>query len=64
IDGVPDALNAVKEGTMDVTIMQSAERQAECLYEAIKTAQAGGENPAVINPSLVTVDASNIDEYL
>ncbi|MBQ8585924.1 MAG: sugar ABC transporter substrate-binding protein, partial [Butyricicoccus sp.] len=47
IDGVPDALNAVKEGTMDVTIMQSAERQAECLYEAIKTAQAGGENPAV-----------------
>lgn len=64
IDGIEDALNAVKEGTMDVTIMQSAERQAQCLYDAIKTAQAGGENPAVINPELITIDINNVDEYL
>ena len=64
IDGIEDALNAVKEGTMACTVMQSIDAHAQALYEAIKTAQTGGTNEAVINPSLILVDISNVDQYL
>ena len=64
IDGIEDALNAVKEGTMACTGMQSIDAHAQALYEAIKTAQTGGTNEAVINPSLILVDSSNVDQYL
>ena len=64
IDGIEDALNAVKEGTMACTVMQSIDAHAQALYEAIKTAQTGGTNEAVINPSLILVDSSNVDQYL
>ena len=64
IDGMEDALHAVKDGTMACTVMQSPARQAQALYDAIKTAQAGGENPAVINPELILVDSSNVDQYV
>lgn len=64
IDGIEDALNAVKEGTMACTVMQSIDAHAKALYEAVKTAQTGGTNEAVINPSLILVDSSNVDQYL
>ena len=64
IDGIEDALNEVKEGTMACTVMQSIDAHAQALYEAIKTAQTGGTNEAVINPSLILVDSSNVDLYL
>ena len=44
--------------------MQSIDAHAQALYEAIKTAQTGGTNEAVINPSLILVDSSNVDQYL
>ena len=64
VDGIEDGLNAVKEGSMACTIMQSAPLQAKALYDAVKTAQEGGSNPEVINPEVITVDAKNVDEYL
>lgn len=64
IDGIEDALNAVKEGTMACTVMQSIDAHAQALYEAVKTEQTGGTNDAVINPSLILVDSSNVDQYL
>ena len=64
IDGIEDALNAVKDGTMACTVMQSSDAHAKALYDAVKVAQAGGTNEPVINPSLILIDSSNVDEYL
>lgn len=64
IDGVEDALHAVKDGTMACTVMQSYTAQAQALYDAVKVAQNGGTNPAVINPDVILVDISNVDQYL
>lgn len=64
IDGLPDALQAIKDGTMSATVLQSAKVQAQALYDAVKTAQAGGTNPAVINPEVFVIDSTNVDEYL
>ncbi len=64
IDGVDDALAAVQNGEMKCTVMQSIERHAQALYDAIKTAQAGEENPAQINPETILVTADNVEEYI
>ena len=64
LDGLDDALQAVKDGTMAATVLQSATVQAQALYDAVKTAQEGGENPATINPDVILVDSTNVDEYL
>ena len=64
IDGIEDALQAVKDGDMACTIMQSAQEQAQALYDAIVNEYEGGENPDTINPEVFTIDSSNVDEYL
>ncbi len=64
IDGIEDALQAVKDGDMACTVMQSAQLQAQTLYDAIVNVYEGGENPDVINPEVYVVDSTNVDEYL
>lgn len=63
LDGLDDAFQAIKDGTMAATVYQSSKLQAQALYDAVKVAQAGGENPPVINPDVVMVDSTNVDEY-
>ena len=64
LDGLDDALQSIKNGTMAATILQSPVRQAQALYDAVKVAQAGGENPDVINPDVITIDSNNVDDFL
>ena len=64
LDGLDDAIQAVKDGTMKATVLQSSQKQAQALYDAIKVAQEGGENPEVIAPEVEVIDATNVDEFL
>ncbi|MDO4648386.1 MAG: sugar ABC transporter substrate-binding protein [Eubacteriales bacterium] len=64
LDGLDDAIQCVADGTMAATVLQSASMQAQALYDAVKTAQSGGENPAQINPDPIVIDSSNVNDYL
>ena len=64
IDGVEDAMQAIKDGTMAATVLQSTSAQAKALYDAVKVAQAGGTNPKTINPDVITIDSKNVNEYM
>ncbi len=64
IDGLEDAMQAVADGTMACTVLQSYEAQAQALFYAFETAYEGGENPETINPDVITIDASNVEEYM
>lgn len=64
LDGLQDALQAVKEGRMAATVLQSYEVQAQMLYDAVKEVQKGNEVDPVINPEVITIDSANVDEYL
>ena len=64
IDGLEDAMQCIKDGTMTGTVLQSAELQAQCLYEAVCNFRNGVENESVIEPDVTVIDASNVDEYL
>lgn len=64
IDALEDTLLAIKDGTVSATVRQSAEDQAQAVYDAIKVLQEGGENPPEIFPELTVIDADNVDEFL
>lgn len=64
IDALSDTLTAIKEGTVSATVMQSAEDQAQAVYDAIKELQAGGTPDKEIYPELTLIDASNVDKYI
>lgn len=64
LDGLDDALQAIADGTMSATVLQSAEEQAKALYDAVKTAQAGGSNPEKIEPDVIMIDSTNVSEFL
>lgn len=64
IDGIEDGLQAVKDGSMSCTVLQDAQAEAQAMYDAIKTAQAGGENPETINVETIVITSDNVDDYL
>ena len=64
IDGLEDAMQAIKDGTMAATVLQSAKAQAQALYDAIVAVKAGEEVEKTINPDVITIDASNVDKYM
>ena len=64
IDAIPDALQAVKKGTLDATIFQNAEQQgAKAIETAIKAAKGQAYDKETIIPfQLVTKD--NLSKFL
>jgi ribose transport system substrate-binding protein/inositol transport system substrate-binding protein len=64
LDAVPDALKAVKEGRLTVSVSQETERQSE---KAVETAMKIFRGEPVEKVNLVeggVIDASNVDKYL
>ncbi|MFD2933761.1 sugar ABC transporter substrate-binding protein [Spirosoma flavum] len=64
IDAIPDALQAVKKGTLDATVFQNAEQQgAKAIETAIKAAKGQAYDKETLIPfQLVTKD--NLDKFL
>ena len=64
IDGTDEALKAVKEGTMVLTVLQDAGGQGAAAVDAIKVYLDGQTpDPEILVP-YVAVTAENVDEYL
>lgn len=63
VDGVPDALHAIKAGEMSQTIFQNAAGQAEAAFEVVETIKKGEQPPAekLVPFELITKD--NVDQY-
>ncbi|MBP6491606.1 MAG: substrate-binding domain-containing protein [Clostridia bacterium] len=64
VDAIPDALNLVKEGTLDATVLQDAAGQGGTAIDVAAKA-VGGEAPEAITwIDFVLITPENVDEYL
>jgi inositol transport system substrate-binding protein len=64
IDAIPDALQAVKKGTLDATVFQNAEQQGGTAVEtAVKAAKGEQFEKTVLIP-FILVTKNNLGEYL
>lgn len=63
VDGVDDALRAIKNGEMAQSILQNAPAQAKAAYEAMKKILAGEEVPSRIVVPFESITKDNIDQY-
>ncbi len=63
VDGVDDALRAIKNGEMAQTILQNAPAQAKAAYDAMKKILAGGKTEDRIIVPFESITAANIDQY-
>ncbi len=64
IDGIPDALNAVKDGRLTCTVYQNARAQAEKALEVALLAASGQQLEASYDVPYELVTKENVDEYL
>ncbi|WP_246218486.1 substrate-binding domain-containing protein [Litoribacterium kuwaitense] len=64
VDGVKDALQAVKEGTMIATVFQNAQEQGETVIELAIKAAKGEEIDQKYEIPFELVTKENVDEYL
>lgn len=64
IDGIPDALNAVKEGRLACTVYQNAKEQAIKALEVALKAAAGEEVEKLYDVPYELITAENVDEFL
>ncbi|MCD8349960.1 MAG: sugar ABC transporter substrate-binding protein [Planctomycetaceae bacterium] len=63
VDGVDDALRAIKSGDMAQSILQNAPAQAKAAYNAMKKLLAGEALPKRIIVPFESITADNISEY-
>ena len=64
-DAIPQALQAVKDGTMLATVKQFPERMGELGVDyAVRAAEGETDFPGFINSGVVVVDKSNVDQYM
>lgn len=64
IDGVRDALSAIKAGEMAQSVFQDARGQAMGAYQALKLAMEGKPLPSEILIPFESIDRDNVDTYL
>lgn len=64
VDGVPDALDAIKRGFMAQSVLQNAPEQGRECYEALKKILAGEPVPAKILIPFESITKENVDEYI
>lgn len=64
IDGEVSALELIKNGQLTMSIKQDVEDMCDKAVEAIETYRAGNTPEATIYSAAISVDASNVDEYL
>ncbi|KQT54752.1 hypothetical protein ASG43_04105 [Aureimonas sp. Leaf454] len=64
IDATKDGLVAVRDGDMQVTVLQNAEQQGEAALDAALALASGGIVPAKIFVPFELVTRANVDTYL
>ncbi|MCC8107461.1 MAG: sugar ABC transporter substrate-binding protein [Planctomycetes bacterium] len=63
VDGVDDALRAIKNGEMSQSILQNAPAQAKAAYETMKKILAGEQAPDRVIVPFESITKDNVDEY-
>lgn len=63
IDGIDDAMKAVADGEMEMTVYQDPNLQAEALYNALAETRDGNMPTEDINVEVITVTAENVADY-
>ena len=64
IDGIPDALNSVKEGGMICSVLQNSTKQAQTAFDVALAAAKGEAVEDYYDVPFEPVTSENIDEYL
>ncbi|MDD4080818.1 MAG: sugar ABC transporter substrate-binding protein [Eubacteriales bacterium] len=64
LDATDDALRAVKEGRLELSVSQNTEAQAQASVDSAMKLWAGEEVPSEILAEGLIIDASNVDEFL
>lgn len=63
-DGIQDALDAIKAGTLDATIVQDPALMGATAVQSAVTLRDGGSVPEIQDLPVKVADADNIDEFL
>jgi inositol transport system substrate-binding protein len=64
VDGVPDALTAIKAGEMSQTIFQNAAGQAEAAFDVVEGIKKGETPPAEKLVPFESITKDNVDKYM
>jgi ribose transport system substrate-binding protein/inositol transport system substrate-binding protein len=64
LDAVPDALKAVKEGRLEVSVSQATERQSQMAIDIAMKLYRGETVPAENLVEGEVIDKTNVDKYL
>lgn len=64
VDGVPDALKAIKAGEMSQTIFQNAGGQAKAAFEVVEAIKKGEQPPAEKLVPFESITKDNVDQYM
>jgi ABC-type sugar transport system ATPase subunit len=63
VDGVPDALKAIKAGEMSQTIFENAGGQARAAFEVVEGIKKGDQPPAEKLVPFESISKDNVDQY-
>ncbi|APO79690.1 sugar ABC transporter substrate-binding protein (plasmid) [Rhizobium etli 8C-3] len=63
VDGVPDALTAIKAGEMSQTIFQDAAGQAKAAFEVVEGVKKGEQPPAEKLVPFASITKDNVDQF-
>ncbi|MEZ2128678.1 MULTISPECIES: sugar ABC transporter substrate-binding protein [unclassified Sinorhizobium] len=64
VDGVPDALTAIKAGEMSQTIFQNAGGQAKAAFEVVEGIKKGETPPAEMLVPFESITKDNVGQYM
>jgi inositol transport system substrate-binding protein len=64
VDGVPDALTAIKAGEMSQTIFQDAVGQAKAAFEVVEGIKKGEQPPAEKLVPFASITKENVDQFI
>ena len=64
LDATEDALRAVKEGRLELSVSQNTEAQAQASVDSAMKLWAGEEVPSEILAEGLIIDITNVDEFL
>jgi inositol transport system substrate-binding protein len=64
VDAIPDALQAVKDGTLAGTVLQDAVGQGEGSIKVIQSVLTGGKSDSVVWIDFQLVTPENIDDFM
>jgi inositol transport system substrate-binding protein len=64
VDGVPDALTAIKAGEMSQTIFQDAAGQAKAAFEVVEGIKKGEQPPTEKLVPFASITTENVDKFI